>query len=1187
MPNHSKEGVVVDLCHRLLTFRSLNAFCDLELYTPGSSRRVHAAVFAAHSNAFYKMAAEAGTESVTRFAIDDEESDITESMFDSLLEFFYTGSTDGWDPSTCRVFARLAVVLESDSLARACRAVPSGAEFRSISPEAESQSDSLCHDSSASVSQTDRQHPRKGSLTPASQPNSVPSSAPVSRTVSVPRDSPSAMSPTDPQTSFVQHGSALASASRTDSVQHGSSHGSSPAAASRTDSVQHGSSHGSSLIPASRTDSVQHGSSHGSSLVPASRTDSVQHGSSHGSSPAAASRTDSVQHGSSHGSSPAPASRTDSVQHGSSHGSSPAPASRTDPVQHCSSHGSSHGSSLAPTSVSPRRVVRITSYEQLMSVLKKSRSTQIASQVRKTPVTGGGTDKKVSAAPILYDELTSKSTAPNSSRVLMIRSPTQVQTKLVPFKSADSKSGGKDVEIVEAGIEIGHSSSTVDKESPFEEAPDVTDVNDVENVDRSTADVDVDCAEMEDVDPGKDADLAQDVNHAEDVEDVDRVRDVEVLENVDAFPSVEEDVEDDGDNETIHDEMAKGITKEAERLLSGPTSKTKSEPECALCSEGFIDKNYLWLHLKSKHGNVELKCSQCDLALNDREQFVNHDDRCIRSNSDIAASRSRVSGGAASINACYWCGRYFASCADLWAHHRSAHEGKDLQCNHCLMVFTTEQKLIVHGIRSECVKKATAPPSGDDLNYKCPDCYFRTDERAKMLIHWRMLHVTGQAYVCDVCDGSAKVAVRMIRLEEYAEHLLTLHDRFETGGIFAFLSHYSCECAGDFRTFDVVKAEQHARKCGMAVWRVDGLTPQRREREDFGGVPLTFTDGQPKTRKKFECDVCAKTFETSYEREFHRFKRHDRTPTGDEVIRCDKCAFATNRDAHMKTHRRKEHPQSPDRLFCQMCKLHFDEKPAYLRHLQVHGIFKCDVCPYLTERGSALVRHMKNNHAESDWKVSDHPGVVVGPGARTERVWYVKEDMNESADSTRSMTETPTPPPPPPQPMAKVAKISANKKPRTLTIKIPTATVATAAGDLAKHNAEEEKLIEAAAEADEKRMEYVLRYIPVRTHVPNPSAANPSARNTSARNRSAAVADTQRPNPSAFTSSSTEPSASTTTVDLSSTLSPMKKRSRHSKNKSKTPMKRSKYSCHLCVYTCDKQEALFKHFERCQKNKKP
>ncbi|KAK2712582.1 hypothetical protein QYM36_011312, partial [Artemia franciscana] len=154
-------------------------------------------------------------------------------------------------------------------------------------------------------------------------------------------------------------------------------------------------------------------------------------------------------------------------------------------------------------------------------------------------------------------------------------------------------------------------------------------------------------------------------------------------------------------------------------------------------------------------------------------------------------------------------------------------------------------------------------------------------------------------------------------------------------------------------------------------------------------------DTQHKTRNKFECDKCNKSYPhrkslLRHKRRHSKGKqnlcylcglrlyspeslnRHMQIHTGEKSFLCDRCGIQFrlrgSLNDHMKMHLRKESRQTPEKLFeCQICNKTLATRRSYTSHVKRHTQPKthgCTFCQKSFYTQSMLIEHMRTHTGE-------------------------------------------------------------------------------------------------------------------------------------------------------------------------------------------------------------------------------
>ncbi|XP_065557571.1 zinc finger protein 37-like [Artemia franciscana] len=263
------------------------------------------------------------------------------------------------------------------------------------------------------------------------------------------------------------------------------------------------------------------------------------------------------------------------------------------------------------------------------------------------------------------------------------------------------------------------------------------------------------------------------------------------------------------------------------------------------------------------------------------------------------------------------------------------------KCEVCKLAYSNEDRLKYHETTVYHIQKAGKNNEIDEYNGE--------DYNGKnaLLIKRPIMQSPKNAFVCRICNES--FPLRLLLLKH-----VKAHDRIEI---------------------------QH---CQFYCSQIKKKHP----------LDLRF-DTQHKTRNKFECDICNKSYPHRRSLSKHKrrhakgqqnlcyicgiglcspetLNRHMQIHTGEKSFLCDRCGMqfrlrGTLND-HIKMHLRKERGQTPDKLFeCEICRKTLETRRGYTSHVKRHTKPKthgCSFCQRKFYTKFTLIEHIRTHTGE-------------------------------------------------------------------------------------------------------------------------------------------------------------------------------------------------------------------------------
>ena len=302
-------------------------------------------------------------------------------------------------------------------------------------------------------------------------------------------------------------------------------------------------------------------------------------------------------------------------------------------------------------------------------------------------------------------------------------------------------------------------------------------------------------------------------------------------------------------------------------------------------------------------------CSKCGQKFDkeEEEEYNQHKDTCKQNAK------------------CTECEKTFPSVDKLNAHMARMHSLSQWSCNLCSATFAWKKDLVQH-----------ASTVHDDRHYKCEQCDKRFSSEENLKIHAKN-HSKVKSFSCPECS---KAFVYKTKLKA---HML-VHTRRDKS--------FGCEqCAATFvrkasLVMHVKRAHEAPLVCKTCGVKIRGSVASLRKH-------MLNVRGE---KYKYECDICDKEFETSYELQAHK-KSHANS------YQCNVCGKVFNWKGSYKQHMER-HSDVP-KYDCPQCGKGFYTKDSVQKHVKyTHGSdrnYHCDFCG-LSFKTVEVLKHHKEIH---------------------------------------------------------------------------------------------------------------------------------------------------------------------------------------------------------------------------------
>lgn len=181
----------------------------------------------------------------------------------------------------------------------------------------------------------------------------------------------------------------------------------------------------------------------------------------------------------------------------------------------------------------------------------------------------------------------------------------------------------------------------------------------------------------------------------------------------------------------------------------------KATHECPTCKKLFYDKSQLRVHVKNVHEKKkEFKCTHpdCNEAFGYSNVLLKH---IVRKHTTVRAFPCPAAD----------CGLTFATLGDLNSHNTTHTQERNHKCTwpECERTFPHRSTLVEH------LKNHANPGTGEKL-FKCSQCTYQSNRKAKVVEHKKEVHDQIKPFKCDTCEMSFPRPAHL-RIHTEAVHL--------------------------------------------------------------------------------------------------------------------------------------------------------------------------------------------------------------------------------------------------------------------------------------------------------------------------------------------------------------------------------------------------------------------------------
>lgn len=296
---------------------------------------------------------------------------------------------------------------------------------------------------------------------------------------------------------------------------------------------------------------------------------------------------------------------------------------------------------------------------------------------------------------------------------------------------------------------------------------------------------------------------------------------------------------------------------------------------------------------------------------------------------------------------CYDCGEYFRTKCKLRVHWKKMHYAQSCirVCPRCRLSF---KSLKAYQNHMEKVTK-TCIALGDELIriegegknriFYCKECEYKSTYLAN-IIHHCARHSGKRQYQCKLCPRG------FIQYASMSKHMEYTHKQFKH----IMTCHF---CGKLIKGIDTInrhlKTHTSERKFQCDICKKSYKTK-------FSLVNHLQTHKE----KTFTCEICAKVFHTASGLWIHIQYVHNKHKQ--KLIKCSICEYRTLKTYNIKKHERKH---TDNNIACPQCGMFFEKAEKMLKHQRIHfeeKKFACSACDRKYLALDSLHKHQKAAH---------------------------------------------------------------------------------------------------------------------------------------------------------------------------------------------------------------------------------
>lgn len=289
---------------------------------------------------------------------------------------------------------------------------------------------------------------------------------------------------------------------------------------------------------------------------------------------------------------------------------------------------------------------------------------------------------------------------------------------------------------------------------------------------------------------------------------------------------------------------------------------------------------------------------------------------------------------------CDKCGEVIKYRKNIEKHMRDRHIPLNYQCNLCSETFKSKLKLFSHSLDFHGIKARIIAET-----YSCEFCDKKFDIKSIFEAH-KSSHLDERPQICSICSFSFKSVGNLNR------HIQAVHaqSRGET-----------CEiCSKKFKTKLALKNHKNTMHADMRVYvnclHCNAIIMEKCLKSHILNIHTEI-------EKKFQCEICQKSFKSSPLLKRHFEGVHDAVDRGISY-ECAACDYSTTRLRDLKAHQLDEHFDGTVHV-CE-CGSKFKTRRLLLIHMASHNntsaSILCSQCSAIFKTKSGLRKHVIRAH---------------------------------------------------------------------------------------------------------------------------------------------------------------------------------------------------------------------------------